>query len=266
VRNNRSRAVRQPSAYSTVGNRHIRCRHVAFLLCASIIVSACAPGAVRHNNTGNERFVEGAYSEAIAAYRRAQVEDPELAQPYYNAANAYNRQAQLGAALFQAQQALKSADPGLAAATWYNLGNALFDAQQWPEAIAAYQSALRIDPDDRDAKHNLELALQRYEEQEQASEQTPDQQTDTDRGEKKAATSDQPEDAAATRTSDPQSAPPDKQEQATPEPTGEGQAGGRMSPEQARQMLDALIGTGETLQERLHKTYWAPALPPRRDW
>lgn len=266
MRRNWRRTVRRTAGHSTVGNRQNRLRRVAFLLCASVVASACAPSVVRHNNAGNQRFADRAYNEAIAAYRRAQLEDPDLAEPYYNAANAYNRQAQLGAALSQAQQALKTADPALAAGTLYNLGNAFFDAQQWPEAITTYKSALRIDPDDRDAKHNLELALQRHEEQQQASEQALDQQTDTAQNDQKAAHSNQPENATLTPTSDPQSAPSNKQKQVTPEPTGQAQAREKMSPEQASQMLEALIGKGETLQERLQKTYWAPGLPPSRDW
>jgi hypothetical protein len=36
---------------------------------------------------------------------------------------------QIDAAMAQAEQALKTANPALAAQTWYNLGNAFFDAE-----------------------------------------------------------------------------------------------------------------------------------------
>ncbi len=56
-------------------------------------------------------------------------------------------------------QAVKSAGPDLAEAASYNLGNAHLAAGDFDPAIAAYQQALRIDPADKNAKWNLELAL-----------------------------------------------------------------------------------------------------------
>jgi tetratricopeptide (TPR) repeat protein len=91
------------------------------------LVSACAPAAVQHNNTGNKRYAEGAYDGAIAEYRQAQIEGPDRAEPYYNAANAYNCEGQFDAVLAHAQQALKTADAELVAHIWHNLGNAVFD-------------------------------------------------------------------------------------------------------------------------------------------
>lgn len=237
-----------------------RCLAFALLIGIKLLISACAPSAVRYNNAGNQQFAEGAYDGAIAEYRRAQVEDPDQAEPYYNAANAYNRKAALDAVKAQAEQALKTADAELATQTWYNLGNAFFDAEQWPQAVAAYQEALRINPDDLDAKHNLELALQRLEEEQRQRQGQEDQE------EIQSETGDQSEADEATPTPVNQSGLPEFQEQATPEPTGEEQAPITMSPEQAIQLLEALVGNGDTLQERLQKVYRAPGPQPERDW
>ena len=132
-----------------------------------LLLAACAPAVVRYNAAGNERFANTAYEDAVSEYRLAQVAEPDRPEPYYNAANAYNRMSQLDATLMQTEQALKTAAPVLAEQAWYNLGNAHFDAEQWPQAVEAYREALRLQPDDLDAKHNLELALQRLREQEQ---------------------------------------------------------------------------------------------------
>jgi len=44
---------------------------------------------------------------------------------------------------------------------YYNLGNAYYKAEQTPQAILAYERALLLNPADRDARFNLELARQK---------------------------------------------------------------------------------------------------------
>jgi len=249
-------------------------------LFVSVFLSSCAPEVVQHNTTGNEHFEAGEYAQAVAEYRQAQVDAPDQAEPYYNAANAYNRQAQLDAVVAQAQQALKTADPALAAQAWYNLGNAYFDAQQWPDAIAAYQEALRLTPDDQDAKHNLELALQTLEEQQQQEQEQEGQgdQKEGEQGEEKdKGEEDQKgeqeqnqggeEDATPTPARESEGSEEQEQE-ATPEPSEQEQVTGEgeMTPQQALQLLQALMSESETLQERLQQIYRAPGAPPEEDW
>lgn len=55
--------------------------------------------------------------------------------------------------------------PELRQRAFYNLGGARLAADDPAGAVAAYEEALRLDPADADAKHNLELALRRLEEQ-----------------------------------------------------------------------------------------------------
>jgi len=221
-----------------------------------MLLGACAPDTVQHNNTGNERFAEGAYDEALAEYRRAQLDDPDRAEPYYNAANVYNREAQLEETLAQARQALKTAAPNLAAQIWYNLGNAYFDAAKWSEAIAAYREALQINPDDLDAKHNLELALQKLDDQQQPQ-QNQEPKTNDDQSQ------------AGEATPAPMGQPEISQnpDQGRPEPSGAAQeTKSNITPEQARQLLQAVAGNSETLQERLREIHQVPGPPPERDW
>ncbi len=239
-------------------------RLALFLTISAMALSACAPDVVRHNEAGNEHFDESAYDDAVAEYRLAQVDEPDLAEPYYNAANAYNRLSQVDAALAQTEQALKTADPELAAQAWYNLGNAFFDAEQWPQAVEAYKEALRFQPDDVDAKHNLELALQKLEEQQQQQDEQEQEQDEQSNGEQQ----EQNEQSEATPTPEQGSeSSAGQDEQATPQPSGEPQEETEgMTEEQAIQLLQALLNESQTLQDRLQEIHQAPGSAPEQDW
>jgi Ca-activated chloride channel family protein len=234
---------------------------VSLSVMALLALSACAPAVVRHNEAGNEHFAESAYEEALSEYRLAQVDGPDLAEPYYNAANTYNREGEVDGALAQTEQALKTADPALAAQAWYNLGNAFFDTEQWPQAIEAYKEALRLRPDDVDGKHNLELALQKLQEQQQQQQQQEqsegDQQDQQDQEQGKATPSPEDESAASGN----------QEQQPTPQPSGAPQEEAQgMTEEQALQLLQALLGDSQTLQERLQEMYQVPGSAPAEDW
>jgi Ca-activated chloride channel family protein len=237
-------------------------------VCAGMVLGACAPSTVRHNNAGNDRFDEGDYDAAIAEYRKAQVEDPDRAVPYYNAANAYNRKELLGDAAAQTQQALRNADRELAAPAWYNLGNAYYDAQEWTQAITVYQEALRINPDDLDAKHNLELSQQRLQEQQQDQPMQQSQEDQREAGDQQSNRDEQPQSdqRQPTPTHDLETAATEEQAQTTPEPPDREQDSRTMSAQQARQLLEALVGNAQTLRERLQEAFQVPAPRPARDW
>ena len=142
------------------------------ILTLSLLVAACSPSAEKLNKDGNSAYAKQAYEEALSAYQFAQIESPELAEPYYNAANSLYRQGMYAEALEQISQALSFAkEETLAENSFYNLGNSSFSTQEWETAI----EALLLNPDDLDAKYNLELALQQMQQQEQQEEQEQDQ-------------------------------------------------------------------------------------------
>jgi Ca-activated chloride channel family protein len=151
------------------------------ILTLSLLVAACSPSAEKLNKDGNSAYAREAYEEALSAYQFAQIESPELAEPYYNAANSLYRQGMYVEALEQISQALSFAkEETLAENSYYNLGNSSFSTQEWENSIEAYTEALLLNPDDLDAKYNLELALQQMQQQEQQEEQEQDQEQNQD--------------------------------------------------------------------------------------
>jgi Ca-activated chloride channel homolog len=155
------------------------------LVALLVLATACSPTeAEKLNNEGNSAYAEQAFQDALVAYQTAQIKDPELAEPYYNAANALYRQGMYDAALEQMDMALSYADEeSLAQAGYYNLGNTSYNRADSETAVASYVEALLLNPDDQDAKYNLELALQQQQEQQQQNEeqqQEEDQQGEGD--------------------------------------------------------------------------------------
>ena len=149
------------------------------MLTSALLAGACSASAPKLTDAGNEAFTQEAYDEALQAYQEAQVKSPELAEPYYNAANALYRQGNYEEALKQLQKALQvSESDALAQNAHFNAGNAAFNGEDWQAAVDDYTAALLRNPDDQDAKVNLELALQKLQEQQQQQQdqQNQDQQ------------------------------------------------------------------------------------------
>jgi tetratricopeptide (TPR) repeat protein len=130
-------------------------------------LAAAAPVAVRaesagaRNREGNRLFRQGQYVEAEKAYLEAQGRAPERPELQYNLGNALLRQKKYEPALQSLRNAITHGDRGVAASSWFNSGNARFETGDYAEAVDAYIQALRLNPADRDAKYNLELARRR---------------------------------------------------------------------------------------------------------
>jgi len=156
---------------------------ITIALIAVFALSACGNSAEKLNNEGNEAYVQQAYEEALASYQSAQLENPELVEPHYNAANTLYRAGDYAGALEEIQMALALADGGekgqpleIAQASFFNAGNSSYNTQELEAAVDAYRQALLLNPDDLDAKYNLELALQQQQQQEQEQEQQEQEQ------------------------------------------------------------------------------------------
>ncbi|MEE2628726.1 MAG: tetratricopeptide repeat protein, partial [Candidatus Latescibacterota bacterium] len=121
-------------------------------------------------------FEQGAFDQALQLYRDAQLERPDEPALNFNVGNSLFKQGDLEAALQELSRAAEQAEGTLGASAHYNMGNAWFQKQQYEQAIASYRQALERNSNDRDAKANLELALQKLEEQQQQEQQKQQQQ------------------------------------------------------------------------------------------
>ncbi len=227
----------------------------------SIVVALAAPCAraasvAARNTEGNRLFQQGKYQEAEKAYVDAQLEAPGRPELLYNLGNTLLKQKKYEPALQSLHQAAGKAERGLQANSWYNLGNAFFESGKFQEAAQSFIQTLRINPSDRDAKHNLELTLRRMKEQKQNASEKGSNSDQQKNGEGKQ----NPQDAKSGQQDRKDDQKPGAQEQQNTSPQRQRQQSqaerrdGSMTKDRALQILDAMkdqeLAEQRKLQER----------------
>jgi Ca-activated chloride channel family protein len=230
--------------------RTVRGTAMAALVMATIAAPAAAADVARSNNEGNKLYEQKRYDEALRKYADAQALKPAAPELHYNIGNVLFRKGEIDKAIEEYQRAQASASTRLRQAAAYNRGNALLQQGKAQEAIGAYVQALRLDPNDAEAKRNLELALKLLKEQkQQQQQQKPDEQ-------QQKPDDQQPEPRPSPQDQKPKEPP--KEQQRRP---------GQMSEEEARQILEALRES-EKEGVKKHAQAAAPKRPrnPEEDW
>ena len=220
----------------------------AMLVVAAVVAGcmlACGPTPAQVNNSGHEAYLNGDYASALESYQSAQGRAPESGEPHYNSGNALYRTEEYEEALQSYDESLRYAGGELRSRGFFNRGNTAFQQEQYPEAVEAYEEVLRMNPDDADAKHNLELALRRMSpEDEQQQEEQQDEQEEEDEEQEQEEEQDQEDEQGA-----------EAQEQDQP-----------MTETQANQILESVGEAAQTLQERRGQVLVSPKPPSEFDW
>ena len=211
----------------------------------AVCLLGCGPTPAQVNNSGHGPYLNGDYTSALESYLGAQGRAPESGEPHYNSGNALHRTEEYEEALQSYDESLRHSGGELRARGFFNRGNTAFQQQNYPDAVEAYEEVLRMNPEDEDAKHNLELALSRMppqDQQQQEEEQQDEQQEEEEQDEEEDEQEQDERDAEA-----------DEQDQ----PMTETQAG---------QILESVGEAAQTLQERRGQVLVSPKPPSEFDW
>jgi len=122
--------------------------------------SAWAQDTERIIQKGNESYKRKEYPMAEAAYNEVLTQDPNNNTAKYNKAAALYRQTKPDESIKVLEDlAFKTEETDIRAKSYYNKGAILSAQKKLEESIEAYKNALRQNPDDKEARENLQKAL-----------------------------------------------------------------------------------------------------------
>lgn len=243
----------------------IRTLIIFILLTASVATPAVADEFAKRNNTGNKLLEAGRIDSAITEYRAARVERPDQPGVVYNLGSAYHQKGDFDTAAAELQRAIAHVDPTLKPKTLYNLGNTLYRMQEYEAAIEAYKQTLIADPNDLEAKHNLEMTLRKMnqgqdstgqeEQQEQKDQNQPDSSGEQNQNQEQnqdSTQNDQQQQQQDNQQGDQDQQQPQQDQQQDGEPRDQKQQRPveGMTPADAERLLDALKNNELALQKK----------------
>ncbi|MFO7599996.1 MAG: tetratricopeptide repeat protein [Candidatus Desulfacyla sp.] len=173
------------------GTRNERWRKILltlFLLCGEMVLVSSAVEA----EDPDELYAQGRFAEAEKIYARSDMDHPKDLKYRYNRGCADYQSGDYKGAMAAFSSVLKRAeDKEIRFRAAYNLGNAAFKQGDAASAAEYYRQAVRIDPTQEHARHNLEIALRTLEarkkekeEKEKSSGQEADRKNSRKEGEK----------------------------------------------------------------------------------
>ena len=178
---------------------------------------------------GNKAYSDSSYNDAEILYRKSLEKDQDYFKASYNLANSIYKQERFNESTPLFDALINNTKNKLELGNIYhNLGNSLVKENKINEAIEAYKNALRNNPSDKEARHNLILTLKNKREQDQKEKQNKDQQEEQNKDQQEEQNKDQQEKQNK-----------DKNE--------------KMSKEDAKKMLEAIQQKEQDLQEKLQK-------------
>lgn len=227
-----------------------------------VLILSTTAAIVAGVERGNRLYRAGQYAEAVEAYTAALEDGDDGPVLRYNLGTALLKLGRFQEAEEHLRAALDVVEPETREWVYYNLGQRyLEDARQsqdseaksalYDAAVESYRQALRLRPDDVDAKWNYELSLQERDQQQAGGGGGDQDQRDEDP---------QPGDQGQGGSSTGRNQPSD----ATPTP-GEQPGQAPMSMEQAERILSAIEqDERELFREKLRKGQQQTR--PARDW
>lgn len=162
----------------------------------------------RDNRAGIKALGEDQTDEALEAFSDAQALAPDDPRVLYNLGLALARKGQLTEADQAWKRASELAEGKLRRDAWFNRGVAALSAKDPARAARAFGESLLVDPQDEEARRNLEFALRQLQRKKQDSQQN------------------QPSDSKRKQ---------DSKEQGKPSSSQQGQSGKQQQQQQSRQ-------------------------------
>lgn len=238
-----------------------------YILVVSMLLSVALTASAqvdRHDvRAGNRKFRKENWKEADISYRKALVKDSTSVAANYNLANTLYRQENYE----EAEKLMKKIGDNASASAnaadyWYNTGDIAIAKKDWQGAVNAFKEALLKNPSDMDAKENYIYAKKMLENQQKNGGGKGDGQDNQDQNnqDQNQNGQDQNKDQNNDQNKDGQNKDQD-QNQNQNQNNGQGNGSqqpqqgqeGKISPQQAQQMLRAIQAKEKETQDKVNK-------------
>jgi len=215
-------------------------RKVLFMLSILMSINSIAQNKKSFLRNGNELYADSSYNEAEIQYRKSLLEDQDYFNASFNLADAIYKQERYeeSSALFDALKDDAPTETDLAK-VFHNIGNSLVKEQKLDEAISAYKSALRINPNDKETRHNLALTTQQQEQKNKNENKVNKEEQKEDKEEDNKEQEKENKENKKQKEEKQENKPEEKKEE--------------ISKETAEKMLEAIQQQEKELQEELQK-------------
>ena len=219
---------------------------VATLLLLFCCGSSFAQSPKKSIAAGNKAYGENNYELAEKEYKEALKKSGNNSTASYNLGNTLYRKDNTEEAVKQYDNAIQNTtDNNIKQQAFYNKGVAYQKAKKLPECILAYKNALILNPNDEDARQNLQRALKKQQEQQKDKKQDKNKKEDKDKKDQ--------------QNKDQQKQDPQKKDEPKPQPS-------RISKQDAEEKLKSLRENEKALQDKLNKSKASPNSNPDKDW
>lgn len=240
-----------------------------YILVVSMLLSVALTASAqvdRHDvRAGNRKFRKDNWKEADISYRKALVKDSTSVAANYNLANTLYRQENYE----ESEKLMKKIGDNASASAnaadyWYNTGDIAIAKKDWQGAVNAFKEALLKNPSDMDAKENYIYAKKMLENQQKNGggngdgQDNQDQNNQNQNQDQNKNGQDQNKDQNNDQNKDGQNKDQDQnQNQNNGQGNGnqqpqQGQEG-KISPQQAQQMLRAIQAKEKETQDKVNK-------------
>jgi Ca-activated chloride channel family protein len=179
-------------------------------------------------------YREGRFAEAEKIYARSDMDHPKDLRYRYNRGCANYQAGDYNGAMAIFSSVLRRAEEReIRFRAAYNLGNAAFKQGDAAQAAEYYRQAIRIDPGQENAQHNLELALRKLEDQKKEKEEKErpsghkDDQKDSQKGGEKGKGQEKASPDTSSDTDGDQQKDPGKKDTGTTPEEEKGEAEGK---------------------------------------
>ena len=200
---------------------------------------------------GNKEYEKQDYTAAEVEYRRGIEANKESFEAHYNLGNALFRQEkypEAQAAFEKAASLLPKEDKANRATTFHNLGNAFFAQEQYEKAIEAYKEALRNNPKDDDTRYNLVKAMEMLKKQHEQQQNQQQNQNQQQQQEQQKQEQQQQQEQQQNQEQQQQQQQQEQQQQAEEQEQEQ-----KMDKETAERILQALEQDEQETQEKLQR-------------